>query len=104
MLSKDSNERLIIRLSPSFFLQQIQEREDQDPYKVDKVPVESDVFHQIKAIRRIPSLACGYEDTGEINHPAGNVKSVEAGDHVEGGAEQRCAERVFGEAEIRPMN
>ena len=65
----------------------VDDGEDDDPYQVDKVPVEADNLDPVL----IPAtVTYAYIDKEEVYHPAENMSAVEGCHYEEGGAEE-CA-------------
>ena len=68
-------------------LNQVEEREEQDPHHVNKVPVDGCCLNHIVVLRRELAESAAVEADGQHQHAAKDVCAVEAGEDVEGATE-----------------
>src|SRR5581483_2021224 len=85
-------------------LDQIDEREHENPDEIDEVPVERDDLDRVAVVRRVRALERAHEDAGEVHDAREDVAAVEAGQD-----EERRTEVVLGDRlplvddEVRPL-
>ena len=72
-------------------IDQVQQREQEDPDNIDKVPVHRGSFNRLMMLRGELAPHGADQDDGHEHTPTEDVGPVEAGQRVEGGAKHRVA-------------
>src|ERR1700734_891284 len=67
-------------------LQNIQNRKQEHPHDIDKVPVETDALEESMFMGTYVSGHCSDESDNQQDHTDGNVTSVKPGEHEETGS------------------
>src|SRR4030095_15609321 len=75
-------------------LQEIDEREDEDPDEIDEVPVETGDLDLRVVLRREPSRQADQQDDAQVNDATEDVHAVKAGQDEERGAEVVLGDRL----------
>src|SRR5712664_288952 len=90
-----SDTRLPFFLTPSVAIDQIQQREQENPNDIDEVPVEGDIFDRRVVLRREAAAQRFLDEPNEQAGTDDHVQGVQAG-HPEIKGEEKLSVRVGG--------